>query len=131
MRCDLMLVLTGALAACGPTSAYQPKVELGGIDPVRYETDLRDCKMAAEHAQFGPVIAGAVIGASLGAGFATLFAWWTAASNVGLAETYGAASGTEPGILVGAAQSAGQPADEPQLVDQCLRNNGYKVIGAR
>ncbi len=128
MRCNCALILAAALAACAPTSRYEPNVERTGIDPARYEADLRDCKLAAERTQFGPVAAGAMIGASLGAAFGAVFAWWTAASNLGLAESYGAASGTEPGILAGAAQSSG-PVNEPQLVDQCLRNNGYKVIG--
>ncbi|HKW55226.1 MAG TPA: hypothetical protein VJO12_16155 [Stellaceae bacterium] len=127
MRGHRLLVLATALAACGPTSSYQPRVDLAGSDPARYETDLRDCKRAAEQSKFGPVIAGATIGASLGAAFGFVVGALVGVGNLSLASSYGAASGTEPGTLVGAAQSSGQPIDEPELVDQCLRNNGYKV----
>jgi hypothetical protein len=128
MRRDRLFVLATALAACAPTSSYRPQVDLAGVDAARYETDLYDCKRAAERGRFGPVFAGAVVGASLGAALGFVVGALAGVGNLPLAADYGAASGTEPGTLVGAAQSARQPADEPQFVDQCLRNNGYRVL---
>jgi uncharacterized protein YcfJ len=125
MRRPLLIALA-ALAGCTPTSTYRPAVDLAGMDPARYEIDLHDCKKVAERDRYAPVLVallhGAVLGTAVGAvggGFA---------GNIGLGESYGAIAGTAAGAAVGGA-AVHQPVDENQFVDQCLRNNGYKLGG--
>jgi hypothetical protein len=126
MRTALPLCLF-LLAACAPASDYRPAVELSGLDQARYETDLRDCKKVAERDRYAPVVAGvlhgAVIGVALGSAVVGI-----GGGNVGLAETYGAISGTVAGGAVAGSQVR-EPPDETAIVDQCLRNNGYKLTG--
>ncbi len=130
MRSGLFLILGAALVACAPTSAYRPKVELDNVvDPPRYETDLRDCKRVVERDRYGPLLAGALQGAALGAALGSV-GGWLAGGSIAVAQGYGAASGTVAGTAVGAATlpAGGEPGEEKR-VDQCLRNNGYKIIG--
>jgi hypothetical protein len=121
------LLLAASVAACAPTSIYQPTVDTSGVDAARYETDLRDCKKLAERDRYGPVLVGALHGAMLGVALGSV-GGWIAAGNIGLAQSYGAISGTVAGAAVGATQMR-EPPDEKQIVDQCLRNNGYKLAG--
>ncbi len=125
MRRPLIIALA-TLAGCTPTSSYHPTVDLANADTARYEIDLHDCKKVAERDRYAPVLVallhGAVLGTALGAvggGFA---------GNIGLGESYGAIAGTAAGAAVGLVQLR-EPVDENQFVDQCLRNNGYKVGG--
>lgn len=125
MRRSLLIALA-VLVGCTPTSTYRPAVDLTGADPARYETDLHDCKKVAERDRYAPVLVallhGAVIGTALGAvggGFA---------GNIGLGESYGAIAGTVAGAAAGGAM-VHPPVDENAFVDQCLRNNGYKLGG--
>jgi outer membrane lipoprotein SlyB len=120
------LLLLCALAGCAPASPYRPAVDLTGVDPARFETDLSDCKKVAERDRYGPVLAGALIGAGMGAGVGAVGGMF--AGNAGLGTSYGAISGTVAGTGVGATQVA-TPPDEKALVDQCLRNNGYRLRG--
>jgi uncharacterized protein YcfJ len=125
MRRTLLFALA-ALAGCTPTSTYRPTVDLAGADPARFEIDLHDCKKVAERDRYAPVLVwmlhGAILGTALGAvggGYA---------GNIGLGESYGAIAGTTAGAVGGATQ-VHEPVDENQFVDQCLRNNGYKLGG--
>jgi outer membrane lipoprotein SlyB len=119
-----LLLCLALLAACAPASDYRPTVELGGLDSARYETDLRDCKKVAERDRYAPVVVGvlqgAVIGVALGSAIAAI-----GGGNVGLAQSYGAISGTMAGGAVAGSQVR-EPPDETAVVDQCLRNNGYQ-----
>lgn len=130
MRSGLLLILGAALAACAPASAYRPKVELDAVvNPPRYETDLRDCKRVAERDRYGPVLVGALQGAAMGAALGSI-GGWLAGGSIAVAQGYGAASGTVAGTAISAATlpAGGEPGEEKR-VDQCLRNNGYKIIG--
>lgn len=126
MRRLVMLALC-ALAACGPASAYRPAVDLAGVDAQRYETDLRDCKKVAERDRYGPLLVGVLHGAMLGVALGTVGGAFSG-GNIGLAQSYGAISGTVAGAAVGGSQVRGPP-DEQRFVDQCLRNNGYNLAG--
>jgi hypothetical protein len=117
-----LLLLAALPAGCGPASTYRPKVDLAGVDPARYEIDRYDCKKVAERDRYGPVLAGAILGAGVGGAVATA----AYGGGVGLATS----QGTLSGLAVGTAAGAGKvppPIDEKAFVDQCLRNNGYKV----
>ncbi len=124
MRPAPLLLLATLLAGCGPTSTYRPQVDLTGVDQARYEIDLYDCKKVAERDRYGPVAAGAILGAGLGGVIGTV----AYGSGIGLATSQGAISGTVAGAAYGVSQVQG-PVDEKAFVDQCLRNNGYKVGG--
>ncbi len=128
MRYARLLFALALLPGCAPVSTYRPAVDLSDVDAARYETDLRDCKSVAERDRYAPIVVallqGAALGTALGAAGAGL-----AVGNVGLGESYGAISGAVVGIAVGAAQ-VHEPPNEQQIVDQCLRNNGYKLTGS-
>lgn len=125
MRFFFLLFLLAA--GCAPVAPYRPAVDLAGADAARYENDLRDCKKAAERDRYGPVLAGALLGAGTGAGLGSV-GGWLIGGNIGLGTSYGALSGLAVGTAAGASQ--GQTArDEKQAIDQCLRNNGYKLAG--
>jgi hypothetical protein len=125
MRPITPLLLCALAAGCAPASPYRPAVDLAGIDAARYETDLRDCKKVAERDRYGPILAGALMGAGMGGALGAVGGTITAGS-IGLGESYGALSGLAVGTAAGATQVNG-PQDEKQMVDQCLRNNGYKL----
>ncbi len=128
MRRPLLLALALAANGCAP-SLYQPQVDLADIDAARYETDLQDCRAVADAARYGPLLAGALQGVAIGAGFGTVIGAFSA-GNVGLAASYGALAGTVAGGAVAEATAAPQPPlDEKRIVDDCLRNNGYRVKG--
>jgi outer membrane lipoprotein SlyB len=124
MRTLLLLCLV-LLAACAPSSDYRPAVELGGADTARYETDLRDCKKVAARDRYAPVFVGVLQGAVIGVALGTAVVG-IGGGNVGLAQSYGAISGTVAGGAVGASQVR-EPPTEKKIVDQCLRNNGYRL----
>lgn len=126
MRPALITLLALLAAGCGPSSTYRPTVDLSGADAGRYEIDLYDCKKVAERDRYGPVLAGAVLGAGVGGALGVVGGWFAATGNAGLAMSYGTLSGFAAGTAAGAAQVQG-PIDEKQFVDQCLRNNGYKI----
>jgi hypothetical protein len=69
------------------------------------------------------VLQGAVIGVALGTAIVGI-----GGGNVGLAQSYGAISGTVAGGAVAGSQVR-EPPDEKAIVDQCLRNNGYRIAG--
>lgn len=127
MRSAPLLLLALLASGCAPASPYRPTVDLAGVDAARYEVDLRDCKKVAERDRYGPLLADALIGAgvgtSLGAAGVGLIG-----GNVGLGMSYGALSGLAAGTAVGVAQVQ-EPRAEKQIVDECLRNNGYKLAG--
>ncbi|HZB92864.1 MAG TPA: hypothetical protein VE397_15565 [Stellaceae bacterium] len=128
MRFAAVPLLCLVAAACAPSSPYQPKVALTGADTARYQIDLYDCKKVAERDRYGPLLAYTLMGAGLGTAGAAAMAGVASTGNIGLAESYGAISGTVIGAGVGGSQVKSGPANEKLFVDQCLRNNGYKVL---
>ncbi len=122
----LPLLLLPFLACCGPSSPYRPNVDLTGVDTARYEIDLYDCKKVAERDRYGPVLAYAILGAGVGGAVATAGYGVATGTGIGLATSQGTLSGLAVGTGYGVSQVQG-PVDEKQFVDQCLRNNGYKI----
>lgn len=120
----LAAMAIGATAGCVATSPYVPVVTLNHADAARYQTDLADCRKAADLDQYGPTLAGLAVGASFGAGLGSV-AGWLASDNVGLATSFGAISGTAVGGAVGLARST--PPQDAARIDDCLRANGYSV----
>jgi hypothetical protein len=113
------------LAGCVQVPAYQPAVDLQGVDAARYQTDLEDCRKAADLDRYGPALAGVLVGAGFGAGLGNV-AGWAAGSNLAVATGWGAASGGVVGGSAGGAISEQRPNDAA-AIDDCLRANGYKL----
>jgi len=122
-----MVRLLTALALAG--CAGPPLVDMTDVDPVVYQRDFDHCEMVAQGSvPAGPVVIGALMGATIGvgaAGFITAVPAATAASGIG------AASGAAAGAGVSAA--SGQPLAVPpqptrQSLADCLASHGYKVI---
>ncbi|HEV2548307.1 MAG TPA: hypothetical protein VGU20_13290 [Stellaceae bacterium] len=114
-------------------SDYRPPVDLAGVDPARFETDLHDCQKVAARDRYGPVLARVIQGATIGAAIGAVAGGY--AGNIGLATSYGAIAGTVAGGGVGTAEASGAvppaaPPDEAAIVAQCLRNNGYRLATA-
>ncbi len=129
MRYAALPLLCALVAGCAPASTYRPKVDLTGVDKARFEIDLSDCKKVAERDRYGPLLAGAIVGAGLGTAAGAALGGLAQVGNVGLAESYGAISGTVAGTAFGASQvRAPDGEDENRFVDACLRNNGYKLL---
>jgi hypothetical protein len=125
VACLPLLLCLGLFVACAPASDYRPAVELGGLDTARYETDLRDCKNVAERDRYAPVVVGVLQGAVIGVALGTAIVG-IGGGNVGLAQSYGAIAGTVAGGAV-AGSPVREPSDEKAIIDQCLRNNGYRL----
>ena len=88
-----------------------------GVDRATYERDLADCERIAEQVETGKKAGkSALFGAAV---FGTL----------GLITGEGVGSGAAQGAVVGGA-SGGLDGDreEKQVVKNCLRNRGYKVL---
>ena len=116
----LLLILAIALAGCaGKASPKGPIVDLKGVDPGQYRTDLAECSAYADEVAVGQsaatgVIAGAVIGAAVGA----------AVGNSG-----DIADGAGAGAVIGGAKGVGKGVRERKMVVRnCLRFRGYAVL---
>ena len=132
------------LLASGCTPAYEPAVDMTGVNPDVYHDDLAACRTktgqgfrTGQSFAGGPMLVDTVILASVGvaAAPAASFLYTGAATNMGLAESTGALSGAAAGGALGAttgvapgyAASASPPADPKAALDRCLADYGYKV----
>jgi len=115
------------LAGC----ASPPLVDMTGVDPVVFQRDLDRCQaIAAGKDTAGPLIAGAIMGASVGLGAGAFAGSSTAISQ---AEGIGAGAGAVAGAGTAAtfkAAPAPPPAKPEELrsVADCLRAHGYKLL---
>ena len=95
-----------------------PIVDLHGMDPVVYRTDLAECGEYANQVAVGQkaaagAVAGAVIGGAVGA----------------VAGHHGAKEGAGAGAIIGGAQGVGKGVNERRkVVRNCLRHRGYAVL---
>lgn len=112
----LALIPLLLLCAC---SAQKPIIDTQGVDMRAYEQDLVECRAYAEQVDTGAKVAsgaatGAVVGGAMGA-----------VINGGR----GASKGAGVGAIGGAAKgvSSGKR-EQQQVVRNCLRGRGYKVL---
>lgn len=104
---------------CGCTSTVAHHVDMTGVDPARYESDLRDCQTYAaktknvggQSAEAG--VTGGVLGAAINVA--------AGAGSIGVAATSGAISS---GILT----SAREENLQNQQVRSCLDRLGYNLL---
>ncbi|MDZ4080817.1 MULTISPECIES: glycine zipper family protein [Hydrocarboniphaga] len=111
-----VLTIGATLAGCAGNG---PIIDRTGVDEKRYASDLSECRTYASEVSTGKAagksaIAGAVVGAAIGAitGNST-----SVARGAGVGGVAGGASG---------AVSGEQSKD--QVVKNCLRGRGYKVL---
>ena len=120
MRILAIVLATVALTACaGRDARGGPIVDMKGVDPLQYRTDLAECQAYADQVGVGGraaggAAAGAVVGGLIGAA-------------VGDSDTAKRSAGA--GAVVGGARGPGSALREKQtVVRNCLRNRGYAVL---
>ena len=120
MRILAIVLATVALTACaGRDARGGPIVDMKGVDPLQYRTDLAECQAYADQVGVGGraaggAAAGAVVGGLIGAA-------------VGDSDTAKRSAGA--GAVVGGARGTGSALREKQtVVRNCLRNRGYAVL---
>jgi hypothetical protein len=119
MNVRLVAISAGliALAAC---AAPRPLVDTRGVDPAKFEQDMRECQAYAEQS-YGPgtgAAAGAIAGAILGE---------LLARTGGGMRQRGQLAGA--GAVLGGASGAGAGVQEQrQIVSRCLAGRGYNVL---
>lgn len=110
------------LSAC---ASYQPVIDMQGVDPIKYEADLAECHRYAD--QIDAVKDGAtgtLVGAGIGAAFGA------AIGAVVGAPASGAAMGATAGGFGGGASETNKAMNRKKdIMDNCLRNRGYKILG--
>ncbi len=113
MRKVMLLGLAGLL---GCASHPEPIIDTQGVDLVRYEQDLAECRTYAE--QIDPAsgvakgtAAGAAVGAMAGA----------VGGDVARGAGYGAVAG-------GSKSAVMADRDKQEVVKNCLRGRGYRVL---
>ena len=119
----LALVASLGLAACANTGASYRPINDGPVG-VGYQSDLTQCQRLATERRYmnGDTRNKALAGAGLGA-------------IAGLADddtndTEGAIAGAIVGALVGSGQGAAEAHGERrQIVIQCMRGRGHRVVG--
>jgi hypothetical protein len=103
------------LAACTYNPVIDPKTSR---HPENFDADLAECRQIAEQAPKGAALAGAGIGAALGAGVAV------ATGHTGAA---GQAAGG--GAVIGGARGgAASNREKRMIVRNCLKGRGYAVL---
>jgi hypothetical protein len=129
--CRTLTLFALALGGCAATT---PLVDMTDVNPVTYQRDFDRCQAIGTIPDpVGPIVVGAIMGASFGFG-AGAFAYANPGA-ITVAEAYGGASGAVAGAGIAAAVNDGAvtlPEGVPQQrlpVADCLRARGYKVLG--
>jgi hypothetical protein len=128
-RIAILLIL--ALGGCAATT---PLVDMTDINPVTYQRDLDRCQaIGTTYDPIGPVVVGAIMGASVGFGAGA--AAYAAPYSTSAAAAYGGGSGAVAGAGIAAAANEGAvtlpegvPQERPSVAD-CLKERGYRVLG--
>jgi outer membrane lipoprotein SlyB len=110
-------IAVGALALLSGCSSHPgPIVDTKGVNMAHYETDLEECQAYADQVRIEKGVAkGAVAGAAVGGATGAV---------VG-----DAGEGAGVGAITGAARSAQiGTREKSQVVKNCLRGRGYKVL---
>jgi outer membrane lipoprotein SlyB len=94
-------------------------VDMKGVDPAKYQTDLNECGAYADQVNATSKVAGNAVGtAAVGGAVGAIFGG-----------AHGAAQGAGAGAVVGGAHGVEDTLHERnQVVKTCLRNRGYSVL---
>jgi outer membrane lipoprotein SlyB len=115
----IVVVAALFLSGCAGVASYRPIVDLKGVERVKYQADLEDCKDYGE--RVNPYEKG-FIGATLGAvgglfGNVVLGKSIISQGNIVIGSGAGAVYGAGKGML-----------SQKGVVDTCLVGRGYKVL---
>lgn len=117
----LVAGLLAAMAGCATTGqGGDIVVDMTGVDPDRYLSDLQACRAYANQAPIGREAAkGAAGGAAVGAAVGAI-----------LGGGEGAARGAGAGAVTGGAKGGLRGAERKrQIVRRCMSGRGYNVLG--
>ena len=114
MKYAALVLALLALGAC--TTTDEIIIDRKGVDMARYDQDLAECRAYSEEVQTGKKVAtgaasGAVVGGLIGA----------ITGDAGKAAGVGAVGGGARGASEGSR-------DEVQVVKNCLRGRGYRIL---
>ena len=114
------LALLFLISGCSNTPG-KPIVDMKGVNAQQYEQDLEECSVYADEVSVaGKTAGGAAAGAAVGAAVGAI---WD--GHNGNSPERGAATGA----VVGGAGGAGSGLSErSQVVKNCLRGRGYRVL---
>ncbi|BFM11080.1 hypothetical protein R50072_12330 [Simiduia litorea] len=116
MKLLTALITLLCLAGC---ASKKPIIDKKGVDLAVYQQDLQECQTyAAEVDKAGKVAGGAAAGAVVGGAIGAVFNGSRGASR-------GAGAGAVGGAAKGAASGEREQA---QVVKNCLRGRGYRVL---
>lgn len=126
-RCTITLTLAVlSLTACVQQPVvYEPIVDFKKVNRNVYAVDLKECQQYAEQVQNDAAAAGivmALVGAAAGAAIGDSY------GMAGQGAAYGATTGAVAGTAHG--QSSYNHGIK-EVVDNCLKGRGYKVLGKR
>jgi hypothetical protein len=131
---NLLLFCAAALAGCAMSGP--PLVDMTNVDPVVYQGDLDHCQTIGRGSDaVGPLVAGALMGVSIGGGLGAILGGAAPATTFTSAETIGSGAGAVAGAaadtVANAPPAKGAPpaAGGSETVAQCLTAKGYRVIG--
>jgi outer membrane lipoprotein SlyB len=111
------ILMVFALAAC--TSTNEIIIDQKGVNMTAYQNDLAECQSYSEAVETGNK---AAVGAASGAVIGGLVGAITGGPE-------GAARGAGVGVVGGGAKGAGEgKKEEVQVVKNCLRGRGYRVL---
>jgi len=119
-RLALIALSVTLLAGCaGRGHRGEPIVDMKGIDPVRYQADLMECRQYADQVNVGrDAVTGAAVGAVIGgAAGAAARDSDTAKRSAGVGAIFGGARGTSAALE-----------ERNRVIRNCLRNRGYAVL---
>jgi hypothetical protein len=120
------LFLAAALGGC---ASAPPLVDMTDVNPVVYQRDSDQCEVEAQGTSTtGPLLAGAIMGGTIGAGLGALLV-----APTSTAVAFGGGAGTVAGAGVSEATAAPLAVPPPaprQSLAACLAAHGYKVISA-
>lgn len=125
MKKIVSVIMALSLTGCAGKVLYQPVIDDKKVDMSAYHGDLKECQDLAQKS-YNDALTGAIILGILGATAGSAIG-----SPVGLGNEY-AAMGAAAGAATGAgAGYASDVSKEREIVDNCLKGRGYKVLGRR
>lgn len=120
MRFVAALLSALLIAGCATPSQYRPIIDAKGVDPSRYEQDLRECQQYAYQIDSANTTA---TNAAIGAGVLGVLAAVLGGNRYEVGQW--AAAGAITGGVSGAAAAAQTQVD---IIRNCMLGRGYKVL---
>jgi len=112
---------TGLFTLLG-CAGEKPIIDSKGVNPNQYEQDLAECTEYVDEVETGSKVAtGVVAGAAVGAVLGEIWKGGYYGANAGR----GAATGA---VLGGTGGVTGSVAERKQVIRNCLRGRGYRVL---